>query len=206
LDVTEKLVSTLLEAGVRSIDSIERTRLPTERGGSAAATPAPTPPPAGNKKAKPLPVSFAAPVVDRHPIKIVFTCDQGPLQKVMNNLANPAKTPQFLAVRQMHVENTKQEAPTKEEIKALIKPAGESTTASEAPPEPAPSTGGKSVIAAVRTVPVVKPAPKDAAEIMGGEMIKVYLEVDYLRFRKPDAEDAANPAPKAPAPAPAPRR
>ncbi len=43
LDVTEKLVNTLLEAGVKSIDSLERTRLPTERGGTATAKPATAP-------------------------------------------------------------------------------------------------------------------------------------------------------------------
>jgi hypothetical protein len=201
LDVTEKLVNTLLEAGVKSIDSLERTRLPEERGGAPAARTAPAPAPApahgaAHGPAKPAVAFTSIPVVDRHPIKCVFTCDQGPLQNVMNNLANPAKTPQFLAVRQLHVENTKPEAPTKDDIKQLIKPPGSAAT-------PPPRTTEKTV-STIRTVPVATPAEKDAAEIMGGESLKVYLEVDYLRFRKPE-EVSATPAPKIPAPA-APKR
>ncbi len=45
---------------------------------------------------------------------------------------------------------------------------------------------------------MVKPAKADAAEIMGGEDLRVYMEVDYIRFRKPPADDAAMaPAPRA---------
>ncbi len=145
---------------------------------------------------KPAVAFTSIPVVDRHPIKCVFTCDQGPLQIVMNNLANPAKTHEFLAVRQLHVENAKPEAPTKDDIKQLIKPPSAATPPSQTTDKPATT---------IRTVPVATPAEKDSAEIMGGESLKVYLEVDYLRFRNPE-EVAAAPAPKAPAPAAAPRR
>lgn len=183
LDVTEKFVNTLLEAGVKSIDSLTRTRLSTERAGPG---PKPVPAPAAaGKKGQPVAAPLAEPVVEPHPITCVFTCDQGPLQSVMNNLSNPASTPQFLVVRQLHVENEKQEAPTKEEVKTKIKPQGFT------PPAPSPDK----LPGAKRSVPTVTPLPADAAEIMGGEMIKVYMEIDYLRFRQPP-EGTAAPAPK----------
>ena len=193
LDVTETLINTLLEAGVKSVDSLERTRLPTERGG-AGKTPTPPPPPPKpvNKNQKQAPVApTVAAVVDRYPIKCVFTCDSGPLQNVMNSLANPAVTPDFLAVRQLHVENEKKEAPTKDEIRQILQ---QDRTAAPTPPSPPPTAGGKGAPPS-KEIPPAIPQKKDAAVILGGEMIKVYLEVDYLRFRQPAAEGAAAPAP-----------
>jgi hypothetical protein len=186
LDVTEKLVNTLLDAGVKSLDSLERTRLPTERGG-VGKTPAPPPPPPRpvNRNQRNVPVApTVAAVVDRYPIKCVFTCDSGPLQNVMNSLANPSVTPDFLAVRQLHVENEKKEAPTKDEVRQIIQTPG-----LQAPP----STGEKKV--STEEIPPALPQKRDAAVILGGESIKVYVEVDYLRFRQPKADEAAAPAP-----------
>jgi hypothetical protein len=50
-----------------------------------------------------------------------------------------------------------------------------------------------------------KPAPPDAFDIMGRELLKVYLEVDYIRFRpaatvedeETSGEDASATAPPA---------
>jgi len=179
LDVTEKLVNTILDAGVKSIDTLERTRLPSEKGGTPVVKPV-APAPSNKKKDKnAAPLVVVASVLDRYVIKCSFTCDSGPLQNVMNNLADPKKTPQFLAVRQLNVQNTKQEAPTKEEIKGLLTRTNQEAS-QEAPP-PAPKTTAPN---APRLVPVVKKAAPDAAMIMGGEDLKVYMEVDYIRFRK----------------------
>lgn len=196
LDVTETLINTLLEAGVKSVDSLERTRLPTERGATSARTPPPPPPPpranTGNRNQRPVApvVPATVAVVDRYPIKCVFTCDSGPLQNVMNSLANPAVTPDFLAVRQLHVENEKKEAPTKDEIRQIL----QDRNAAPTPPSPPPTAGGKGAPPS-KEIPPAIPQKKDAAVILGGEMIKVYLEVDYLRFRQPAAEGATAPAP-----------
>lgn len=185
LDVTEKFIDTLLDAGVRSVESLERTRLPSERGGAASASTAPAPKPPVNKNVKQAPVlPQGEPVYDRYPIKCIFTCDSGPLQAVLNSLSNPAQTPQFLLVRQLHVENEKKEAPTTEEVRNLLKPGAPKPVAPPAPPS----------AAAARAIPPAVPAEPDAATIMGGENLKVYVEVDYLRFRQPAAEGAAAPA------------
>jgi hypothetical protein len=194
LDASEKFVNTLLDAGVATVESMTRTKLPTERGGTPAPT-RPTPPPSPQQRNKPAaPVVQVAPVYDKQTIQCIFTCDQGPLQAVMNNLANPAKTHDFLVVRQLHVENEKQDAPTKEEVKAILKqsalPAGESSGGGDVPPKSVPGTQ--------RTIPPVKEAAPDAADIMGAETLRVYVEVDYLRFRKPPAEGNTAAAPKKP--------
>ena len=38
-----------------------------------------------------------------------------------------------------------------------------------------------------------KPLPPDARAIIGSENLKVYLEVDYVRFRQPPSEEAGAP-------------
>jgi len=168
LDVMEKFVTTLVEAGVTSIDSITRTKLTAEKGSGKIETPNPSTP--GTKNA----ATDAETVLDRYTITSVFTCDQGPLQNVMNMLSNPAKTPHFLAVRIMRVENEKPEGTTKEEVRITIKP----------PPAPTSDTTKKPGDAA-RSTDSVTPLPPDAVTIMGGEALKVFLELDYIRFRKP---------------------
>ena len=203
LDVMEKFVNALLEAGVKSVDVLERTKLPEEqRGAATTGAPAPKPPtppkplPGQKKPAGPAPVVVTA-VVDRYPIKCLFTCDSGPLQAVMNSLANPAKIHDFLAVRQLHVENEKKDAPSKDEVRNELR----SDRGDAAPPREAPTPKGKE--ASMEIPPAIK-QKKDAASIMGNEAIKVYMEVDYLRFR--DSAADGTPAPGAAAPAPAPKR
>ncbi len=119
LDVMEKFVMTLINARVTSLDDLKRTRLSVEK----VKGPAPAPAPASKKGAPAAPAAASEQVLDRYTIKATFTTDQGPLQAVMNSLSDPAKTPDFLAVRLMRVENERTEAPTKEEIR--VPPAGQ---------------------------------------------------------------------------------
>lgn len=168
LDVMEKLITTLIVSGVSSLDSITRTKLNGEKNTGKNDTPAPAPP------GKIQPAPLAEPVLDRYTITCVFASDQGPLQNVMNALSNPAEMPHFLAVRLIRVENEKLEGASKDEIKNLIKAA---------PPAPAdvPKKNGEAATATNAPTPL----PPDAVAIMGAEELKVYLEIDYVRFRQP---------------------
>ncbi len=183
LDVIEKLISVLVESGVNSLDSIKRTLLPGEKNsGKVEASPPPVLP--GNKL---LADSSADQVLDRYTINCVFSTDQGPLQNVINTLSNPAKMPHFLAVRLIRVENEKPEGSSKEEVRNMIKTA-------PAPPVDAPKKPGE--VASSDGSPA--PQPPDAVTIMGGEVLKVYLEIDYIRFRPAAADAAGAGTPKAP--------
>lgn len=205
LDVIEKLITTCIESGVTSIDSLERTKLANEDAPAAPkAAPAPakktakaTSKAAKAKKTVITEQAAAEPVLDRYPIKLTFTTDQGPLQAVMNTLCHPGKMPHFLVVRQFRVENARLDGPTKEEMnqRRTATPAA----ASEEPaarPEDLPKPG------APRLIVPPKPAPVDAYDIMGNEQLKVYMEVDYIRFRNaPELEEeeaVASPAPAKP--------
>ena len=123
-------------------------------------------------------------VLDRYPIKAVFTCDSVPFQKLMNALSDPSVTPDFLAVRLLRIENTRAEAPTKDEIKAAISTAASQTPDVPKPPEPA-TTDAPKTPPEKRTIAPVVPAKEDATDVLGAESLKVYLEVDYIRFRQP---------------------
>jgi len=185
LDVMEKFIMTLIEAKVTSLEDLQRMRLTLEKAKGPATPPATT----GRQKkgVAAAPVATAEQVFDRYTIKCTFTTDQGPLQAVMNNLSNAAKTPDFLAVRLMRVENEKTDAPTREEIRA----PQQSNPMNEAPAPPK-TDDGKSPAASNAILPP-KPLPPDARAIMGSENLKVYLEVDYIRFRQPPSEESEAP-------------
>ncbi len=200
LDVLEHLITVILKENVKSVDLFDRTKLPNE-----VAAPAPKPEPV--KPKKPRPGSAAAnknkrqalteeqaqePVLDRYPVKVSFTTDQRPFERIMNALCNPrsegGQTPHFLVVRLLRVENERQDGPSKEEVARKKTPAvGLEGVDPSAPP--------------AANAPKVQP---DAITIMGEEKLKVYLEVDYIRFR-PNPATAAEDAAASPETASAPK-
>lgn len=191
LDVIDSVVVTLIESGIKSLDSLERTRLPIEK----ASTPVVAPPapqskssPKDKKSKKPIITAAAAaePVLDRYPLKLTITTDQSPFQQVVNTLSNPSKMPHFLVLRLLRIENEKQEGPLKDEVK--------NRRNEESPPAPQPKDGAAPGGPATIMAPV--PAPHDAVTVMGEEKLKVYMGIDYIRFRPAAVSDdaAVNPA------------
>jgi hypothetical protein len=102
-------------------------------------------------------------------------------------------------VRLVRIENTRLDGPTKDEILQRRTSSAQPAAAAEHPTKAAtepPKPGGPVLI----TPP--KPATQDAFDIMGREQLKVYLEIDYIRFR-PAAKVVDEDAPaETPAPAP----
>jgi hypothetical protein len=206
LDAIEKLVTTVIEAGVTSIDMLERTKLENEEAPLPPKANAPrvapkTRVPAGKKGVK-KPViteqAAAEPVLDRYPIKLLITTDEAPLQTVINTLCHPGKMPYFLVVRLVRIENSRLDGPTKDEINQR---KNSSSQAANNPERTVKSTELPKPGAPQLILPP-KPAPQDAFDIMGREQLKVYMEIDYIRFR-PAAKVEEEEAP-ADAPAPAP--
>ncbi|HSJ03763.1 MAG: Amuc_1100 family pilus-like protein [Verrucomicrobium sp.] len=196
LDVMEKMVTALIQSGIKSVDLLERTKLPNEKAAVAVAPPkAKTGKPAAStKKGKGKTIitaeAAAEPVLDRFPIKLMLTTDQGPFQNLMNTLSNPKKMPHFLVVRQLRAENEKADGPLKSEIRITR----DSALSSEAPAPSAPAAPSGAA-AGTQVILAPKAAPKDSITVMGEEKIKLYLEVDYIRFRpSADVEEAAAPA------------
>ncbi len=182
LDVMEMFITTLIGARVISIDQLQRYRLACEDKKSTGTAPV-----APQKNAAPsAPVANTEQVLDRYTIKCNFTTDQKQLETVMNNLSNAATTHDFLTVRLMRVDNERADAPTKEEIRAIQR----NNITSEAP---APSGSVDPKAPASNAIVPPKPLPADSWTIIGAENLKVYLEVDYIRFRQPTPENTAVP-------------
>jgi hypothetical protein len=181
LDAMESIVTVLTKSGIKSLDIFDRAKLPMETGGAttkAKTTVAPAPKQssaskASGKRAVVDPVKAAEPVLDRYTVKVTFTTDQAPLQKAVNALSdfNTKVMPNFTVIRLMRIENEKSEGPLKTDVN-LLRGADPST---QKPGEAA--------------------AP-DAVTVMGEEMLKVFMEIDYIRFREADASAGESPASK----------
>ena len=208
LDAVEKLVATAIEAGVTSIDLLERTKLENEDIQAPPKAPAVKPKSGrvSTKKGAKKPVITEAaasePVLDRYPIKLLVTTDQGPFQNLINTVCHPGKMPYFLVTRLVRVENTRIDGPTKDEINQRMASAAQAGAGALAPKPPEPVKPGAPPAAPVIEPP--KPATPDAFDIMGREQLKVYLEIDYIRFRPAAKVEEEEVAADAPAPAPSP--
>lgn len=184
LDMIENVVTTLIQSGVKSLDSLERTKLAVEKSTPAVvAPPAPKnkPNPRDKNSKKPMITVAAAaePVLDRYPLKLTITTDQSPFQQVVNTLSNPSKIPQFLVLRLLRIENEKQEGPLKDEVRNR---RSEQAPEIDSPKKDDSAAGGATIMAP-------KPAPHDAVTIMGEEKLKAYMEIDYIRFRPEASSD-----------------
>lgn len=207
LDAAGAVTKALIDAGVEALDTFERSQLASEKGEPA---PPPAPPkarpgvPPGRAPAlkQAAPVKEVAKMVERRTLTLTLTCDQGALQKLMNQLASPSQMPYFTAIRLLRVENEKSEGPLRAAItQELTKQAtatgiedGAATAdqvviGADGQPAPAAEAAASNVIAAA------KPGLKDAVSVAGQEKLKVYLEIDLIKFIDSAASVAEAPAP-----------
>lgn len=170
LDAMESIATSLIKSGIKSLDTFDRAKLPTESNAGAVkpkvvqATKLTKSPGASGKRSPIDPVKAAEPVLDRYTVKLAITCDQVPLQKLTNALSdfNSKAMPHYTVIRLMRIENEKSEGPLKTDVnvsRSASVPSGTSQKAGEA-------------------------APPDAVTVMGEEMLKVFMEIDYIRFRE----------------------
>jgi hypothetical protein len=207
LDASEAVVNTLIDAGVDSVESFERSQLGSESG-EAAAVAAPPPPPPPSRPGMPAPrprlpqkpsvaPKEVAKMVERRTLTITLTSDQGSLQTVLNQLASPSKMPHFTAIRLMRIENEKNEGP----MRAMV--AQELSRNQTPPPEEgsdqvvvSPDGTAEAAPAGPEVLAAPKPANKDAVGVLGQEKLKVYLEIDLIKFITTENEVADGAAAK----------
>jgi hypothetical protein len=205
LEATDAVIRTLITSGVESVITFERTPLAAEKGEA--------PPPPPDPKAKPGarpgapgakgPAAKGAPkeiakMVEHRTLTTTLTADQGALQTVLNQLASPSKMPHFAAVRLLRVENEKNEGPLRATVALELSKQVQPAFDTEVPPEqvvigadgqpvPAPQVPKPDVIT------VAKPGVKDAVGVLGQEKLKVYLEIDLIKFTNPEGDAPAAP-------------
>jgi hypothetical protein len=201
VDATEAVVRAFIEAGVESVDSFERSLLASEKGEPNAAPSAPTASPKGGKGGNVgksmISTKAVAKMVQRRTLTFTLTCEQGPLQKVLNRLASPSQMPYFTAVRLLRVENEKNEGPLRAAVTLELNKQKSSSIDSSAAelPEGGVVIGADGLpVPAAESAPKVtgpaKPSTKDAVSVMGQEKLKVYLEIDLIKFIDPSKQVA----------------
>jgi hypothetical protein len=208
VDAAEAVTRVLIESGIESVDTFERSQLASEKGESAPTPGVPAVQANAVRKGpsgKPaVPVKAVAKMVERRTLTFTLTCDQGPLQKVLNRLASPSQMPYFAAIRLLRVENEKNEGPlrgaislelNKQKAAQLDAEAGSQATGEQV--AIGPDGQPVPVEATPKAAEKAKPGVKDAVGVMGQEKLKVYMEIDLIKFIDSSAQVAeATPASK----------
>ena len=183
LDGVEMLTKLAMTSKVASIDLLERSQLPAEKAGApASATPKKSP---YGQQAAAAPAAKA--IYEKNQVTMILTLDQGSLQTVLSRLANTSDTTSeadskksfFSTVRLVRVENQAKTGPRKTKASPAPAPEPQATEA----PAPAPPKDGKEA-APAGPVEIKPPAPSapDSFAVLGQEMLKVYLEIDLVKF------------------------
>lgn len=176
LDGIVFLANTAFDAGVTSIDSLTREKLPFE---SEKSEPAPGTAAPANKKppaAKPAPAAAKAKapagpvlpesdVLERQPVAITVTGKNRAILNFLEMLANPSpdKAPHFYAIRTLRVENNQKDGPPK------------SVVVEEKEVQPDPNDKAS----------VFR---QDAIFLLGNEDVRMHLDLDLIRFSDLPAE------------------
>lgn len=200
LAAADAMTNMFIESGISTIDSLERTGLAIE---SDAPAPKPEPPketkkPAAKtgKKAKPgvknpAPPKEIAKVVERRTVTLTMTADQGALQVLMNKLASPSEMVHFTVVRNLAIANEKQEGPLRGSLRVPSPPVvGPSEPKLEGEPAAPKKEGEPAAPEKPRLIEPVKPATPDALSVFGEEKLKVYMEIDLVRFLEPKSGES----------------
>jgi hypothetical protein len=187
LDSVDEIVRMLLNSGVNSIDMLERSELPSEKG-------EPAKPQQNNKsKAKGNASRNAAPaqlsITERRQVRIVVRTDQAALQTLMSKLASPSEMPFFTVVRLLRIENEAQVGPVRVAVASATPSLPIEGAASAADPSatPVPATPSGSAKPAANGV---QPAPADSRVVLGKETLRAFLEIDLVKFLNPQTASA----------------
>jgi hypothetical protein len=180
LDGVEAIVKLALSSNVKSIDLLERAALPNEKGAAEPRQPKPTRP---QQPGRPAAV-VQAPLVEKRNVSMVMTLDQGGLQRIMSQLANPvdmkvrpeADQSFFTSLRVLRIENQAKEGPVRHESATSFQSTGgPEGTVSPQGSEAAPA-GASNALAPP------PPAPADSVPVIGQEQLKVLMEIDLVKF------------------------
>ncbi len=173
LDAVDELVKVFMKCSVKSVESLERSKLPIETQTAATAQ--------GNNNAG-TQAQPASGILEKRQITVILTLDQGPLQLLVSRLTNPTDMPYFTSLRLLRIENEKSMGPLRSEVKLPV-------------PDKNPISTPKTEEPATDEIKPPPPAFPDAIAVFGEESLKVRLEIDLVKFLDSAAGVAAVQAP-----------
>jgi hypothetical protein len=160
LRIIEKIVTSLIDFKVQSIDTLNRLPLPEESGIVAGGLK-----PAEAKQPDSQPKGFEA-----LPFDLAFTAEQGKVRVAFNSLLD---SDQFLIVRNLAMQNTARVGPpVSRESATGIPPKAPAAAA-----VPGANTGGAATARGV-------PSANELDVILGRELVKASLRVEIIDFSK----------------------
>lgn len=197
-NAVDAVVVAAMDSGVRSIDSLSRSDLAVEKDAPPPPKPAPVKKEStfGKKKgasAKKVvtPPKEIAQVVERRQLKLAFTADQKALQTLTNTLSSASKMPHYTVLRIVRIENERQTGPMRSALSTGEGPVGGKPSSAPVTsldtPVP-PTDGAPPPPPKAEVIEAPKPAPADATAVLGGELLKVFFEIDLVRFVEPTPE------------------
>ncbi len=149
LDSVNEIVKMLLKSGVKSIDLLERSDLPSEKDEA-------------DKDSSSSADKSGVSITERRVVRVRIRTDQGPLQTLLSSLASPSEMPYFTVVRLLRVENEVQEGPPRVVTAAAKAPEPAQEGAKPTSPgiQPAPADSrvvlGKETLRAYLEIDLVK--------------------------------------------------
>ncbi|MEN3940340.1 Amuc_1100 family pilus-like protein [Prosthecobacter sp. SYSU 5D2] len=181
LDAVDAIVNAFANAGVRQVEMLERSELDSEKSEVQPTT-------RGAAKKGPARPAVAAPkLTERRQVRAILTLDQAALQLLMSNLASPSEMAYFTVVRQLRIENERQEGPLRSEVFIPVATTGEVDENGVPIPVPVVPAVEGTPAQAVATVA----APVDAVAVLGNERLRVFLEIDLVYFLNAQTASAA---------------
>lgn len=187
LDAVDALVKLMMSSGVLSVDSLTRGKLAVE--GGAAPAPTNARPGFGQQQQQ----QAGSNILERRQITTTLTLDQAALQVLLSRLST-TEMPYFTSLRLLRIENERQEGPARGGSVGE-KPGGGLEPAPGVPSAP----GAPGAEAATNEIKPPPPAPLDSVALIGTEKLKVYMEIDLIKFL-PSAGGVAQAAPGMPQP------
>ncbi len=174
IDSVDSIVRLALKSGIRTIDMLDRSLLPSEKGESTKPQPA-----VSKSKAKGQQGRQAAPapasITERRQVRLTVRTDQAGLQALLSGLTSPSDMPFFTVARLVRIENEVQVGPMRTNLTAAAPPE-QASTDPNAPAKPAPVG--------------VQPAPVDSMVVLGRETLRAYIEIDLVKFLNPQTAAA----------------
>ncbi len=171
LGAFESLFAILFENGVRSVEGFYRKALPVETETPPESPRPPAPRGAQTPAEKPDP---AAEIREAYPFEIAFSSTQEGVMQILNGIANAQS--HVMMIKFLRVENENPEGPDRSDI--VVSETTEPDFASNGDAETEEGDFGSAGASGLQF-------------ILGRELVKVYLNLDLVRFKQTDAAEVA---------------